>query len=239
MSSAGSAMVAIKSQPDLLKAVIILLVMILAASSSVILKPKHNIAAHDEQFNLETIVPKQFGQWRVDDSFALLQVSHDKQALLNQIYSQNLSRTYFDDNGNRIMLSIAYGGDQGDSMRVHKPEVCYFDQGYQVQNIITNRIDTGFGFITTTRMVASKGSRQEPVTYWIKVGDTITVHGLKWKLIQMRYGLIGEIPDGLVFRVSSLGDEASAYSLQEKFIRDLLAVLSPENRVRLIGKVSF
>jgi len=227
-----------KPQPPFLKAAFILLLMLLAMSSAIFLKPTKKIADLLEQFGLETLVPKQFGQWREDNSFAMLQVSHDKQALLNQIYSQNLARTYFDDKGNRIMLSIAYGGDQGDAMRVHNPEACYFDQGYQVRNITTNNLDTGYGQLSTKRLTATKGSRVESVTYWIKVGDTVTVQGLKWKLVQMKYGLSGQIPDGLVFRVSSIGDELGGYKLQEKFVRDLLAVLSPENRVHLIGKTS-
>ena len=224
-------------QPSLLKATLVLLVMMLAAGAAVFLKPTQRVAVQHAQFNLETMVPKQFGEWLLDDSFAPLQVSHDKQALLDQIYNQNLSRTYLDDKGNRVMLSIAYGSDQGDTMKVHKAEACYFDQGYQVQNVTTHDLDTGYGFITTKRMLASKGLRVEPVTYWIKVGDTITVHDLKWKLSQIRYGLMGQIPDGLIFRVSSIGDESSGYILQEKFIRDLLAVLSSEDRIRLIGKV--
>ena len=228
--------IATKSQSLQLKAVIILLMMILAASSAILLKPK---LTQDEHFSLETIVPKKFAQWNDDDSFAVLQVSQDKQALLSQIYSQTLSRTYLDENGNRIMLSIAYGSNQSDSsMRVHKPEVCYYDQGYQVQNLINNNLHTDFGLIATMRMVAYKEGRQEPVTYWIKTGDTI-VFGLKSRLIQLKYGMKGEIPHGLVFRVSSIGDEAGAYKIHEKFIRDLLAVLSPENRVRLTGKTSF
>ncbi len=232
----SSSVAAVKSQSLQLKAVIILLMMIVAAGSAILLKPQIN---QEEHFSLETIVPKKFAQWNEDDSYAVLQVSQDKQAVLSQVYSQNLSRTYLDNNRNRIMLSIAYGSNQSDSsMRVHKPEVCYYDQGYQVQNLVNNNLQTDFGLIATRRMLAYKGGVQEPVTYWIKTGDTI-VFGLKSRLVQLKYGLKGEIPHGLVFRVSSIGDEASAYKIQEKFIRDLLAVLSPEDRVRLTGKTSF
>ena len=231
-----SSVVAIKSKSLQPKAIIILLMMILTASSAILLKPKF---AQDEHFNLETIVPKRFAQWYEDDSYAVLQVSQDKQAILSQIYSQNLSRTYLDDNGNRIMLSIAYGSNQSDSsMRLHKPEVCYYNQGYEVQNLVNNNLRTDFGLIETKRMIAYKEGRHEPVTYWIKTGDKI-VFGLNSRLMQLKYGLKGEIPHGLVFRASSIGDEAVAYKIQEKFIRDLLAVLSPEDRVRLTGKTSF
>jgi EpsI family protein len=225
-----------KNQPSLLKATILLVLMLLAAGAAVFLRPTQKISAQHPQFNLEAMIPKQFGVWRLDDRFTLIQVTHDRQAVLNQIYNQTVSRTYFDDQGNRIMLSIAYGGDQGDTMRVHKPEVCYFDQGYQVQNVTTNKLNTDYGSIVIKRMLTTNGLRVEPVTYWIKIGDTITVHDLKWKLSQIRYGLMGQIPDGLIFRVSSISDESIGYILQEKFIRDLLAAISSEDRAHLIGK---
>jgi hypothetical protein len=57
------------------------------------------------------------------------------------------------------------------------------------------------------------------------------------KLQQLRYGLQGMIVDGFLFRISSLGtDEAEQFKLQERFVRDLEASLSPEQRVRLFGK---
>jgi len=238
MNITQSPLTTTKTQPSQLKANIVLLVMLLAASSAIFLKPTQKIADQHKLINLETMIPKQFGQWRLDDSLAPLQLTQDKQALLNKIYNQTLSRTYIDDEGKRIMLSIAYGGDQGDAMQVHKPEVCYTAQGYQIQKMITNSLDTGYGSIYTKRLLATQGLRVEPITYWITVGDTVAMNSLNWKLVQLKYGLIGKIPDGLLFRVSSLGDEPNTYQLQEKFIKNLLTVLSPEDRARLIGKIS-
>ncbi len=113
------------------------------------------------------------------------------------------------------MLAIAYGGDQRDSMQVHKPEVCYPAAGFQVLKLAAGAFDTGFESIPVKRMLAAQGDRVEPVIYWITVGDTVAVNSLEWKLAQLKYGLTGKVPDGLLFRVSSLGDEASAYPVQE------------------------
>jgi len=51
------------------------------------------------------------------------------------------------------------------------------------------------------------------------VGDTVAaVSGLMWKLNVMKYGLTGKIPDGLLFRISSIqADEAKAYRTQDAF----------------------
>jgi hypothetical protein len=55
-------------------------------------------------------------------------------------------------------------------------------------------------------------------------------------LIEMRYALHGVIPDGLVFRVSSISrDTAGAFRDQGEFTADLLAVMTPEARRRISG----
>jgi hypothetical protein len=66
----------------------------------------------------------------------------------------------------------------------------------------------------------------------------VAVNSIKWKLAQMKYGLTGKVPDGMLFRVSSIGEEESAYPIQEEFVRTLLKALSTENRKRLIGSTA-
>jgi EpsI family protein len=134
------------------------------------------------------------------------------------------------------MLSVAYGGDQRDSMQVHKPEVCYQAQGFDVLKVVASKLTTDYGKIPIKRLVATQGNRNEPITYWFTVGKKAISNGLDFKLNQMRYGLTGKIPDGLLFRVSSIGnDENLAYLIQDKFVFDLLMVVNPKDRLRLIG----
>jgi EpsI family protein len=116
--------------------------------------------------------------------------------------------------------------------------VCYPAQGFEILKLVTGMFDTGFGHIPVKRLLATQGARVEPIIYWITVGDTVAVNSLKWKLAQLKYGLTGKVPDGMIFRVSSLGDEVNAYPVQEDFIRVLLKELSPESRKRLIGNAT-
>lgn len=154
-----------------------------------------------------------------------------------KIYNQTLSRTYVNSQGGRIMLSIAYGGDQSDSMAVHKPEVCYPAQGFQILKNKAGIFSTGEGDIPVKRLVAKQGPRIEPITYWTTVGDTVAVSGIKWKLQQMKYGLTGSIPDGLLFRISSIpADESAAYRNQDDFTRALIGAMTPEGKQRIIGR---
>jgi EpsI family protein len=214
------------------------IVLILAAWGGVALTPTKHIADQGLKVDLETMIPKQFADWRVDETIMPLQVDPQRLALINKIYRQTLSRTYFNHKGERVMLSIAYGGDQSDSMQVHKPEVCYPAQGFQMDGLVVGTLNTGYSVIPVKRMLATMGSRVEPITYWITIGDTVAMNSVKWKLAQMKYGLTGKVPDGMIFRVSSLGEQSGAYPLQENFIRTLLKFVSSESRSRLIGSTT-
>jgi hypothetical protein len=56
------------------------------------------------------------------------------------------------------------------------------------------------------------------------------------RLVEMRFALTGRIPDGMLFRVSSIDIDAKrAFEAQDAFIRDLLAAVPPEGRQRLSG----
>jgi EpsI family protein len=221
-----------------LKFLLIGLALFVGAAGGVALKPTKHIADQGPKINLETLIPQQFADWKVDESIVPIKVSPDLQAKLDQIYNQTLSRTFVNSRDERIMLSIAYGGDQSDSMQVHKPEVCYPAQGFQILKLVTGMFDTGFGHIQVKRLLATQGARVEPIIYWLTIGDTVAVNSLKWKLAQLKYGLTGKVPDGMIFRVSSLGEEMAAYPVQEDFIRALLKALPPENRKRLIGSTT-
>jgi EpsI family protein len=216
---------------------IIGLCMFAAAGMALALKPTHKIADTGPKIDLETLIPKTFGDWKIDETIVPLLPDPELQARLNTIYNQTLTRTYVNQQGERIMLSIAYGGDQSDAMAVHKPEICYPSQGFQILKNVTGTFSTGEGSIPVKRLVATQGQRIEPITYWTTVGDGVAVNGVKWKLQQLKYGLTGKIPDGLLFRISSIqADDAKAYQIQDVFARDLLKALSPSGRQRIIGK---
>lgn len=210
--------------------------MLAAVGLALAITPREKIADHGPKVNLETMIPKQFGDWKMDVSLVPLQISPDVKANLDRIYNQTLARTYINTQGDRIMLSIAYGGDQSDAMQVHKPEVCYPSQGFAVEDLTMTTLDTGFHPIPVKRLVAVQNTRVEPITYWITIGDKVTSNATARKLAQLKYGLTGKIPDGLLFRVSSISDnKEKGFAEQAIFVKSLLSVLDPGNRARLIG----
>lgn len=114
------------------KHLVIGLCMFAAAGMALALKPTAKLVDAESQVNLETLVPAQFGDWKIDETIATLLVAPELQKVIEETYSQTLTRTYVNSAGKRIMLSVAYGGSHGEGMQSHRPEVCYPAQGFQV-----------------------------------------------------------------------------------------------------------
>lgn len=219
----------------LLRVIVICLLMISASVSAILMKPTHKIAQDGTPVNLEEIIPRNFGNWREVELNAGIVNPQQKQEL-ERIYSQTLSRTYKNSNGEYVMLSIAYGEDQSDSNQLHLPDVCYPAQGFQVRSSSKAKIQTAYGSVSIKRLFTVLGARNEPLTYWTTVGDKVAIGGKAVKLEQLKYGFSGKIPDGLIFRVSTItSDESYGYSVQEKFIKDIIETLDPQNRKRIAG----
>jgi EpsI family protein len=102
------------------------------------------------------------------------------------------------------------------------------------------QLDTGLGPIPVRRLVAVQGSRVEPITYWMTIGDKIArADSGTWKLERFKLGLTGKIPDGLLFRLSSISrDDVGAYQAHQAFTQDLLKALPEKDRARFVGNTS-
>lgn len=221
---------------SLVNSIILGVMMMLSGALTMALTPTLKIADQQEKFELEMMIPQRFGDWQIDKSILPLQVDTETQTKLDKIYNQTLSRTYVNSVGEHIMLSIAYGGDQSDNLAVHKPEVCYYAQGFEIIKTLSDELITHYGKLPIKRLLAVKSNRSEPITYWITIGNKAVLPGIDQKLRQLRYGLTGIVPDGMLVRVSSISsDEEKAYHLQEKFIKDLLLEINTKERSRLIG----
>jgi EpsI family protein len=222
---------------SLMKPILLAVVMLIAAGLTVAATPRQRMADLGPKLELEQIVPESLGDWRIDRSIIPVVPSPDLQEKLDQIYNQTLARTYVDKQGNRVMLSIAYGGDQSDAMRAHRPEVCYAAQGFQVIRTSLSQVVTQFGILPVKRLIATKGTRYEPITYWIVVGDNIVLDGLQQKLAQIRYGLTGRIPDGVLVRVSTIDTNSErSFQVQDRFLEMLVSAIEGEVRARIAGR---
>jgi EpsI family protein len=210
--------------------------MAVASALSIVAKPTHKAEEVGRAFSLDATVPKAFGEWRELETTTIQVVNPQTQQILDKLYSQVLTRTYVHSGGYRIMLSLAYGDDQRGGLTAHRPEVCYPAQGFALLGKTDAPIATPYGTIAARRLSTSLGSRKEPVTYWFNVADTPVSNQLEQRWVEIRMGLLGQVPDGLLFRVSSIDDDTErAYRMQDAFVVALLNGVNESARLRLAG----
>ncbi|MBP6765693.1 MAG: EpsI family protein, partial [Rubrivivax sp.] len=225
------------SPVTLLRVGVLVALMAVAAVAGETLQPTNRMSETKTPIVLEKQVPEAFGEWRLDTSIRPVLPDPGLQAMLDTLYSQTLARTYINPQGQRVMLSIAYGSDQSnEATAVHRPEFCYSAQGFRVKLVDREVIDIGGTKVPVARVLAQLGQRNEPITYWVTLDEAATLPGLGRKLQQIKYGLQGQIPDGMLVRVSSISPSLDdSFSVQQRFLEQMHAAVPAEVRKRYFG----
>jgi EpsI family protein len=209
--------------------------MVCVAAASNFSKPS---AAKAASLNIESAIPRQFDGWKVDPKVIPIKPTPDAQAKLDQIYDQLVNRTYMRAD-KQIMLSIAYGSQQTDKLKAHRQEVCYAAQGFRISHLSKDNILVRERSVPVTRFLAVLGQRKEPVSYWFTMGNRVVDSRIERLITQVRHGFLGEIPDGLLVRISSIGSNLTdAYEAHSEFANALLTAIEPVNQSRFIGTVA-
>ena len=219
-----------------LKYIMVGIAMLIAAGLASVLKFPEKSMPTIAKIDLETMIPNQFGDWKVDVMSQIVQPAPEVQNSLKEIYSQTLSRTYINSAGYKVMLSIAYGSGFDKQLDVHRPEYCYRSQGFQVDDYEDHVFMSDFGKIPLRRMVATQGRRIEPICYWITIGNSTVSSTLQRKLLKIKRMLSGQQDSGMLVRISSIdSDKVSAYDKQAIFINELVKNIEISNRKLLIN----
>ena len=221
---------------SLITAIALTLIMVLTLILGEHFKPTLKLADLRSKVDLESILPDRFENWSRIESAPAAIINPQTSVLLDKLYSQVVNRVYVNTAGDRVMISVAYGEDQRGGLQAHKPDFCYPAQGFSVTSTSKGTLQTPYGDIPVVRMETHAGSRFEPLTYWTTVGGVAISSGLQRKLVEIEYGTKGLIPDGLIFRLSTIDrNTEQAFEVQQRFIVDLLASLSAEERNRISG----
>ncbi|MFL6602482.1 MAG: exosortase C-terminal domain/associated protein EpsI [Steroidobacteraceae bacterium] len=232
--------------------------MLLTAVLAYAIAPTRQVAA--DSVALERMIPKRFGEW-VEQGATLEQVSpqiggqagqSDDQSdgqggppngsrTAHALYDQVLMRTYRrQSDGELVMLALAYGRRQVQEFKIHRPELCYYSQGYDVRFVGRSHVALGPHFGVDSNLLMTRNrARYEPVTYWIRVGDQISRSAWETRWLIFKDGISGSVPDGILVRASSVvateADSASAFRVQKVFFADLYNSLSPAARAAIAG----
>lgn len=200
--------------------------------------PRTYLADTRPPVKLDEMVPAQFGEWRPDPKQAPLVIDPSQLELANKLYQETLNRTYVDNAGHRMMLTIAYGRDQSEGVQLHTPEFCYPASGIPVGPATHQTISLGFKQQPVVRLVGRRSNGLlEPITYWVTMGDYVVNGGPRARRdTRFKYGFEGFIPDGALFRLSSIGtNPESEYLRQDAFLMDLFLALRAKDRTLLAG----
>lgn len=206
------------------------------------LTPNTYLADTRPPVKLDQMVPASFGEWRPDPNQAPMVVDPTQMELIDRLYQENLNRTYLNSSGHRLMLTIAYGRDQSEGVQLHTPEFCYPASGFPVGPSKETFVSLGYKEQPVVRLTAKRpGGALEPITYWVTMGDHVVNGGARARRdARFMYGFKDYIPDGILFRLSSIGQSAETeYEIQAKFLRDLFSVLTQDSKNRLAGTINF
>jgi EpsI family protein len=171
---------------------------------------------------LEDLVPKTIGKWKFVAASGLVVPPEDQ--LSQAIYSQLLTRVYWDGIGPPVMLLLAQSGSQTGFLQIHRPETCYTAGGYTISAVAPHPIRVGSTTLAANSMEASAGGPTEHIIYWTRVGDQLPQRWSEQKLAVATQNLKGVVPDAILARVSMVTDDgAAAYFALDEFVREMIA----------------
>lgn len=220
-------------------AVLVLLVAALLSWLGFALQPRLQ-GVSLSQAAMDQMFPRAFGDWKeVEGLVPLVTANNPTELTFNQPYDAQIMRSYRNSKNQVVMLAIAYGQNQRQDIKVHRPEVCYPAQGWSVDALAPFAFplsSTKGTPITGKQMLAraNRTDRREAVLYWIRIGDTFAQGGMAQRLHIFKQGLQGKRSDGVLVRFSQAlppgQDPQASYQMQTQFASDFIAALSPEAR---------
>ena len=203
------------------------------------LQPLVNHAGEVPQF--EKLLPERFAQWQsVPGLVPQVDLSTNTEAGndYDKPYDAVLMRSYKDKSGHVVMLAIAYAMQQTQEIKIHRPEYCYHAQGFTIAQQVPVSLARGKQQLTGNGLLVRRNGRNEWVQYWIRIGSGFPRTGMDARLQLLKESMQGQVPDGILIRVSSLihddADIPQQTAVQQKFLQDMLrSVVGNDLRVLL------
>lgn len=182
------------------------------------------------------IIPSSFGAWtsKGDDDLVKPQT---KGKLADRLYSETVSRVYIDGaTGAEVMMLIAYGDTQSDLLQLHRPESCYPAIGFHLASSRVADIRLAPGALLPSRqVVAERSDRTERIVYWARLGEFLPASAKEQREVRLRTALQGYIPDGALFRFSTVQDAPDTFQVLDRFVSSLVLATKPVDRSALVG----
>lgn len=217
-------------------AFILLSVMGVVSASAAIIQRLPYRKVVTAKIDLDEMFPSKFDAWRVDEAARAFVRPTLEQGKQYGLYDQVLERTFVNDEGERVMLSVAYGSEQSGTLELHRPELCYPYNGYQVFGLQIGEMDLAGRNVPVINVLAEMPGRFEPITYWIVIGGELVTRprAQRWQLLS--FAVRRQLPDGLLIRISSINaNPKAAFDLHHQFADSMVRAMSPAHRAQVIG----
>jgi len=234
---------------NLLTSYLITALLLAAGTAALLFKPEARTEAVARPF--EQSIPKAFGDWKaINSSFVQVDptITRSGETSLNQPYDDILSRTYQNSRGEVVMLSLAYGRQQRQEVKIHRPDLCYTAQGFKVVSLKGAKIALAIEGVTSVqgkRMKAVRDARiggyTELVSYWMRIGSVYSESAWDTRKHILAEGIRGRVPDGVLVRASRVAREGKyaqtedqVHASLEAFLAELVAAAPADARRLLV-----
>lgn len=186
--------------------------------------------------NLDAVFPRQFGRWRSSDGGDIV-IPQNPGSLADRLYAKQMLRTYVGpDAPEPVMLLVAYGASQSDTLQLHRPEACYPAVGFTIARRQLVPIGVGPVALPAVLLTAQATGRVEDIAYWTRLGEYLPQTAAQQRRDRLSAGLDGYVGDGVLVRTSTVraGGEPR-YRMLEDFLREMVMATAPADRQVLIG----
>ena len=234
-----SAGVSVLPRIPLRAALLIATLCVLAAGAAKLLTPR--LTAVQNAPDIDSTLPRKFGDWReLPSPISQVSLATGEGPNIDRPYDQTVMRSYVNGKGDTVMLAVAWGAQQRQEVKVHRPDLCYVAQGHKVLSLLPHDFGrlSGASDVVGKHMVTTSPRAGEVVSYWIRIGTLYSEDALATRLHIFREGLGGHIPDGVLVRASQVihnSDEAAAaWPVIDGFLSELIDAVPPETRALLV-----
>lgn len=192
------------------------------------------VVDHDE---FTSWIPSNFGSWSLVTSSGVVLPPEDE--LSDRTYDNLVTRVFAAPDSPPVMLLIAYNNTQDGVVQAHRPEVCYPVGGFELSDTRPFEMPIGGKLVPANIFTATGPNRVEQVVYFSRIGNSFPRNWAAQRLAVIEANLAGEIPDGMLMRVSTLGiSQASAQPLLSDFSNQFFSNSDPELQQLLIGQTT-
>ncbi len=182
----------------------------------------------------EKWIPDAFGRWTSTSQSGVVLPPPD--ALRDRLYDNLVTRVFVAAGSPSVMMLLAYNNAQDGVLQVHRPEVCYPVGGYKLSDTRQVDVEVEGRRIPANFFTATGPDRVEQVQYFTRLGDAFPRNWSEQRLAVIRSNLAGDIPDGMMMRVSTLGIGANeAETLLDEFSRSFITHSNTKLQRLLLG----